>query len=198
MEHFYKKIHGWFDYQDIYSDVVRNAEDGFHFVEIGTWFGRSTSYMAVEIINSGKKIKFDTIDNWNFIKEDKDYIDYINHIKSNKIDNPRIKFLMNIEKVQSYVNSINGSSTDISKFYKNESLNFVFIDGNHDYENTKNDIFHWLPKIKQNGIIAGHDYTYPGVRKAVNEFFSDGVLNNFEIRGSSWLHIKKLEKKYEV
>ena len=35
-----------------------------HFVEVGSYKGRSTSFMAVEIANSGKQIKFDCVDTW--------------------------------------------------------------------------------------------------------------------------------------
>ena len=35
-----------------------------HFVEIGSYKGRSSSYMAVEIVNSGKSITFDCVDTW--------------------------------------------------------------------------------------------------------------------------------------
>jgi predicted O-methyltransferase YrrM len=62
MEHFYQQIEGWFDFQNLYSEMVERYPSGSHFVEIGAWFGCSTSYMAVEIANSDKLIWFDTID----------------------------------------------------------------------------------------------------------------------------------------
>lgn len=38
------------------------------------------------------------------------------------------------------------------------SLDFVFIDGNHDFENVVADIAAWTPKVRQGGIISGHDF----------------------------------------
>jgi hypothetical protein len=67
MEHFYNEnIFGenWFDYSELYKSQVNKAIDGSHFVEVGSWKGRSSAFMAVEIINSGKKIKFDCVDTW--------------------------------------------------------------------------------------------------------------------------------------
>ena len=56
MEHFYQRIQGWFDFQNIYSNAVSTAPtEGAHFVEIGSWKGTSAAYMAVEIANSRKK-----------------------------------------------------------------------------------------------------------------------------------------------
>lgn len=59
----------------------------------------------------------------------------------------------------------------------NLSLDFVFLDASHYYEDVKNDIYAWWPKIKEGGLLIGHDYggrldrkgVY-GVRRAVDEF----------------------------
>lgn len=40
----------------------------------------------------------------------------------------------------------------------NESLDFVYIDGNHDLGHTISDIVGWSPKVKSGGIVSGHDY----------------------------------------
>ncbi len=54
-----------------------------------------------------------------------------------------------------------------------DSLDFVYIDGHHQYNYVKNDIILYWPKVKIGGLMAGHDYTKyrPGVVKAVNEIF---------------------------
>jgi len=47
---------------------------------------------------------------------------------------------------------------------------FVFIDGDHDYENVKRDILFWKERIAPGGLLSGHDYPgWPGVRQAVDE-----------------------------
>ena len=65
-------------------------------------------------------------------------------------------------------------------------LDFVYIDGNHNYEYVIEDIYVSLKKLKTNGIISGHDYCKesPGVIKAVNEIFGkpDVVFSD-----ASWL-----------
>jgi predicted O-methyltransferase YrrM len=73
-----------------------------------------------------------------------------------------------------------------AKSYEDKSLDFVFIDANHDFEFVKQDIESWLPKIKPGGYIGGHDYSesdgHKGVVKAVDEAFPEK-----EIIGTSWL-----------
>lgn len=49
-------------------------------------------------------------------------------------------------------------SLDAVKDFKDGSLDFVYIDGNHDFQNTTNDIVEWSKKVRKGGIIAGHDY----------------------------------------
>ncbi len=46
------------------------------------------------------------------------------------------------------------------KDFEDNSLDFVYIDGNHDFVNFTNDLHYWLKKIRPGGIISGHDYAY--------------------------------------
>lgn len=49
------------------------------------------------------------------------------------------------------------SLTAVNKF-KNESLDFVYLDGNHNFPHVVNDLWQWSKKVRPGGIIAGHDY----------------------------------------
>lgn len=69
-------------------------------------------------------------------------------------------------------------SNDAAKLFADNSLDFVYIDGNHLYKNVFEDINAWFFKVKKGGIIGGHDFMNDntmtgvyGVRRAVNEFF---------------------------
>ena len=66
IEHFHNKIFGYSDdtYFSIVRDVVKRFPSGSHFVEVGALLGKSSSYIAVEIANSGKNINYDVIDHW--------------------------------------------------------------------------------------------------------------------------------------
>ena len=160
MEHFYEKIPGWFSFSRLYTKMVQNAREDAHFVEVGCWLGRSAAFMAVEILNSKKRIKFDCVDWWNGQAEGK------SEIKLFKA------FLTNMLSVKDIINPIKLPSSMASKLYLDNSLDFVFIDATHEYDSVKEDIKLWYPKVKEGGILAGHDYNtkFPGVDKAVNEF----------------------------
>jgi hypothetical protein len=186
MEHFHYKIPGWFTFPKLYSTMVDRSFSGSHFVEVGTWQGSSAAYMAVEIINSGKNIKFDCIDIWGRYS-----IDGLNTKTPELLPDNTVEqlFLKNIEPVKHIINPIKTPSTEGAKLYKNESLDFVFIDANHVYEAVKDDLHAWYNKVKPGGFIAGHDYyNDAGVKRAVDEFFKD---KNLYLGEGCWLYFKQ-------
>ena len=93
-------------------------------------------------------------------------------------------------------------SNRVVHFFEDNSLDFVYIDGEHSYEAVSDDIACWWSKIKSGGIMSGHDYneTNPGTKQAVNEFAEKNNLE-FKITGTtvengdadapSWLFIKE-------
>lgn len=179
MEHYYQNIgENWFDYAELYNKMVQIFPSGSHFVEVGSWKGRSSVYMGVEIYNSQKNIKFDCVDTWEGSPEE---ISHMNDplVKENKLYEC---FLKNIEPLQQIITPIKKTSIKASKLYENKSLQFVFIDASHKYECVKEDIEHWLPKIAQGGILSGHDYKYDPVYRAVHE-----LIPNVEDHGSCWV-----------
>ena len=183
MEHFYSKINSenWFNYEDLYSHVVTKFNSNSHFVEVGVWKGMSACFMAVEIINSGKQIKFDCVDTW-------DFVDTSTEISEKQCENLYDIFLSNIEPIRDSINIVRGVSWEMASNYEDETLDFVFIDAGHDYNSVMKDITNWYPKIKHGGIIAGHDYHfYVGVYPAVNEFFEGKTIKQM---GSCWVHEK--------
>ena len=52
---------------------------------------------------------------------------------------------------------------------EDNSLDFVFIDADHEYRSVVNDIEAWTPKIRPGGVLSGHDTHFPGVKKAIDE-----------------------------
>lgn len=176
IEQYYKDeifVPSWFSFPQLYSSVVANYPSGSHFVEVGSWKGCSSSYMAVEIHNSGKTIKFDCVDTWNGTVNDPI------HDADPDVANKTLfeKFMANTDRVKEYINPVRMDSIEAAAQYEDDSLEFVFIDADHTYEAVKKDVLAWLPKVKSGGILAGHDYAWcEEVRKAVHDAL--GVQEN--------------------
>jgi len=175
VEHFYHNLSGekWFDYEAVYKEAVRLAPSVAHFIELGAWKGASTCCMAVEILNSGKKIKFDCIDNWSQGDTEQE-------------------FLKNIDPVKSLVGVINMLSWEAAALYDDQSIDFGFVDAAHDYRSKVRDLLAWLPKIKPGGIIAGHDYTpemdgYNRTYDAVNDVIGKDKIRTVK---NVWIYKK--------
>lgn len=86
---------------------------------------------------------------------------------------------------------LRGYSQDFVNSFEDKSLDYIFIDGDHSYEGALRDCELFFPKIKSNGIFAGHDWSFDGVQKAVNEFKNkNGSPNIRMIKEDVWYWIK--------
>jgi hypothetical protein len=71
------------------------------------------------------------------------------------------------------VEYIRKTSLDAVKDIPDASLDFVYIDAMHDFDNCIQDIINWVPKVRSGGIVSGHDYIkiyQYGVMDAVNAY----------------------------
>jgi len=76
---------------------------------------------------------------------------------------------------------LTGNSVDQSAKIEDGSLDMVYIDAAHDYDNVVDDLFAWYPKVKSGGFICGHDYHDQfDVVKAVNHFLKKTQLSLFK------------------
>ncbi len=73
----------------------------------------------------------------------------------------------------------------------NEEIDFIYIDGNHEYDYVKKDIELYWKKLKKDGVIGGHDMQYLGVSKAVLEFANKKGLNVYFRERRDWWMVKE-------
>lgn len=151
---------GLYDLIAHYEEETGKPFSDVEMVEIGCYVGDSTEIWAkhCKIVHA--------VDPWlnGYDKTDP---------SSYNIPMDRIEAQFN-ELLKTYPNIIKHKMTSVeaSRLFAEESLDFVYIDGNHLYEAVKEDIQAWLPKVKKGLIIAGHDYQHkwaPGVKPAVLE-----------------------------
>jgi predicted O-methyltransferase YrrM len=108
------------------------------------------------------------------------YRDYSTHaIEKNKRIAPELLAPYDVEFIRKF-------SMEAVKEFENESLDFVYIDANHDLQNVINDVTEWEKKIKTGGIIFGHDYMRTKSRWHSKQVV--GAINayTYENRVSPW------------
>lgn len=76
-----------------------------------------------------------------------------------------------------------GLSGDVAKTFKNESIDCLFIDGDHTYHGVVEDIKNWLPLVRKGGSIIFDDYShsYQGLVLAVDQFVDNNNLQFIKV-----------------
>jgi predicted O-methyltransferase YrrM len=89
------------------------------------------------------------------------------------------------EQYGSRLRAMEGCSWTVADRIADGSVDLVFIDADHSYEAVIKDINKYTPKLREGGILCGHDIDYPGVNRAVNEMVPDHDV------GPNFVWIKK-------
>src|SRR5208282_1967642 len=155
--------------------IDKYVKPDFQIIEIGSFMGASTELFALHCEN-GDVISIDPYtsceDQKGFVALEKAEEEFVK----------RMGYYTNVTKIKK-------TSKEASKEILDKSIDLVYIDANHSYGNIVEDINLWLPKVKENGYIAGHDYALrqEGVFKAVRELL--GYPETFS--DSSWIIRKR-------
>tara|TARA_Y100000992_G_scaffold31897_1_gene17846 strand:+ start:239 stop:835 length:597 start_codon:yes stop_codon:yes gene_type:complete len=157
------------------------------FLEVGVFHG-VTARNVCELLNNlhGKDFKYIGLDLFEENLENKDEV-----IPNTKFSNPLktiyFKFIKRqdpyskkavedlLKKYKNNFSLIKGNSNDILKKIDMSKIDYVFLDGGHDYSTVINDLNCCKEVIENNGTVLCDDYDLsyaPGVRKAIEEFTS--------------------------
>ncbi len=149
-------IPGWFSFKEQLF-LYESGKKMESFVECGSWKGKSTH----ALLSSGCP-KVWAIDHWKgSAAEPEAHAEAASGIVFEE-------FKKNVGHF-SNLTIINADINDAVHQFEDRSVDAVFIDAGHTYEEVLNDIRKWKPKAKI--MICGHDYVsgWPGVMQAVNE-----------------------------
>lgn len=138
------------------SELAQMLPSNAIVVEIGSYLGASTCFLAFGLsLKNGVVYAVDTWTNIGMSEGTRDTYQ---------------EFLSNTASMQRWIRPLRGYSETIAKDFS-EKIDLLFIDGDHSYEGVSTDLRVWLPKMKNAGIIAFHDYSWAeGVRRVVEEF----------------------------
>lgn len=148
-------------------------------VELGSWVGDSCLAM-LDAIGEVADVEMHCVDHWKGG----------NHVQREAAEQHDAydQFCRNIgERLGSVVFPHRMSTLAGAQWWADNGakpIDFLFIDADHSYESCLADIKAWLPFMRDQGVICGHDYNslFPGVKQAVHEVFGWGV----SVFGTVW------------
>jgi hypothetical protein len=135
--------------------------------------GVDTGDFSQEILNITNPSKLHLIDAWGSTRYNSEKKDFVFNRFSQEIENGLIE--INV-----------GLTTDVVNIFTDKFFDWIYIDSDHGYNVTIEELYKWESKIKDGGIISGHDYNEGnwkknlkyGVIESVYEFCNE---KNWEI-----------------
>lgn len=164
---------------------AKKLKSGDVFVEVGSFLGGSLCEVCPHITRG---VEVYAIDNWlcnNISQQSREWAGVFTEFY--------VKFWANMCAcgLNDIVKPISKDSIEAAKDFYDKSIDLLFLDGDHSYPYVTQEIRAWLPKMKTNGIIVGHDYcSADGIRLAVQENF--GL--NFKLNSRQTAYIVELGK----
>ena len=140
-------------------------------------------YIGLDLFKKNQENESEIIPNTNFSNPFKQiYFKYIKRQDPYTIE--AVEDLL--KKFKENIHLIKGNSNTVLKKIDMSKIDYVFLDGGHDYETVKNDLNCCSEVIDNNGTILCDDYNLsyaPGVKKAIDEFvdvknYSFEILHN--------------------
>lgn len=159
------------------SNLIKKLDSNAVGVEIGVWKGENVLKLLSECSNIDKIFGIDPYEpygNWNR------FVDMSSLEMAKK---HAIQILSDISKAELIIKT----SLDASKDFEDNSLDFVFIDGNHSFESAYTDIVTWYPKLKVGGLFSGDDFNRDGVNDALFKFKRENnMIHEIHISENIW------------
>jgi len=166
-------IDGWFSEDEgrWYARFARALRGGT-FVEVGSWKGRSTSFVGPVCNANGTRLV--CVDHWNGSGDGhKDR--YEAALAREDVEQT---FRANMEALGFVVEVIRQPSAVAASRFEPCSIDRVFLDASHDGVSVAEDLAVWTERLKPDGILAGHDYSskHPALSAAVDAFAAERGL----------------------
>ena len=147
------EIQGWMGLEEC-NWLYHKAQEMEFVVEVGCWLGRSTHALL-----SGCSGKVVAVDHWKGSVDERDG----NHALASQVDVCQL-FYQNVGHFPNLF-ILRGESTEAAKIFPPKSVDMVFIDAGHGFEEVLADLVAWSPICKK--LLCGHDLSYGSVRDAL-------------------------------
>jgi len=117
----------------------------------GAEIGTARGSFAITMSINNPKCKLYCVDAWSIYDDCHDFTD------QNVLNDNFRAAKLRLERFEN-VEIINKFSMDAVKDFDDGSLDYVYIDANHEFPFVAEDLFYWSKKVRMGGIVSGHDY----------------------------------------
>lgn len=176
-------IPGWFDYADLYDEVVAAAPPGAMLVEVGVFCGKSLAHLGAAAKKADKGLRVVGVDTFQGSPE---HAGLMAAVPTGGMIRDAFLHLRDAGLLDD-VTLVKADSVTAADLLGDPW--FVFLDADHSEDRVLADLTAWGPKVdRARGVIAGHDYNdFPGVRSAVDKYFG-ADCPAVTVRGSYWVY----------
>lgn len=157
------------------------ATHGMTYVELGSYLGASSCFIASGIKASGVAAKLYCIDTWN------------NDAMSEGNKDTYIEFTENTKQFQNIIVPLRGRSEEVAKPF-DRKIDFLFIDAGHNYDDVKADVLAWFPKLKPGAQVVFHDIGWAeGVQRVIREYVKPIAYNEDALPNMYWAQVSTIQ-----
>lgn len=113
-------------------------------------------------------------------------IDFFDHSYDADLGHPYEEDFDNMARKYDNIIKIKANTNDAYKQFEDHMFDLVYTDASHSYNDVRNDIINYFPKIKHGGIMAGHDVLVPEKNEVMAAVESIFGKNYRRYSDSSW------------
>ena len=155
----------------ILQDFIQKLGQNITGVELGVWYGVNMGHLLEECTNIKMLYGIDSYT---------PYQDWNRFIDQTVMNNAKANAQSIVDKFKDRSELLITTSKEASTRFND--LDFIFIDGDHSFEVCYEDLNLWYDKVKSGGLFSGHDFSLPGVNKALHKFKKERNINlNFYV-----------------
>lgn len=150
--------HGWFCNGRQLEHIISQRSPKI-VIEIGSWLGSSTRFIASNIPQDGVVYAVDT---WKGSQNEDA------HLQDSRLPYLYHLFLSNVKhaNLTTKIIPIRMESIEASKAL-NIQADLIYLDGAHDTPSVIEDIMNWYPHLNEGGLMCGDDWVWDSVQDAV-------------------------------
>ena len=165
----------------VLQDEIRKLGPCVRGLELGVWYGYNMGHLLEECKNIEMLYGVDPYlpyQDWNR---------YIDESMMQQAERSTLSIISNFPRRAHLLKMTSAQARErISK------LDFIFIDGDHSYERCYEDLNLWYDTVRPGGLFSGHDFTLPGVNRAILQFRQERNITGFfkVVPNDVWFWIK--------